>query len=260
MPQRLLRNLTCLFALCVPFLAHGQTARFTGQVTDQQGAAVPNADVEVIDHETGKSLSATTDKSGDYTVPFLPAGKYQVVVKATGFAPSVNNDIAVAVGQAFVLNIQLAVEGTTSNVEVTGNSEVTQVNTENAEMSGTITGTEVAGILLNGRNYSQFLALAPGVSNQTGQDEARVGMAGSVSYAIKRRTNRVQRFSRGRFRDAERRHQQRPHLSHCYAQHRRHSGDQGSHPPTMAHSIRAPRRHKHCHHQVGHGSLSRQSV
>jgi hypothetical protein len=66
---------------------------------------------------------------------------------------------------------------------VTANA-VTQVHIDNAEISGTITGREVTGLQLNGRNFSQLIALAPGVSNQTGQDEAKVGMAGSVSYSV----------------------------------------------------------------------------
>ena len=185
MTQRLLRNLTCLLFLCAPILAFGQTARFTGQVTDPQGAAVPNADVQVINEETSSKFTTKTNENGAYTVPYLPAGHYQIVVTVPGFTTSLKGGITLGVGQAFVLNVQLVVEGSTSNVTVEGGaSSVAQVNTENAEVSGTITGKEVSGIQLNGRNFSQLIALAPGVSNQTGQDEARVGMAGSVSYSV----------------------------------------------------------------------------
>jgi TonB-dependent Receptor Plug Domain len=55
---------------------------------------------------------------------------------------------------------------------------------ETAEISANITGKEVSNIQLNGRNFTQLIALTPGVSNQTPQDEARVGMAGSVSYSV----------------------------------------------------------------------------
>jgi len=80
-----------------------------------------------------------------------------------------------------------AAEQTT--VSVNAGNPVTELNTENAEVSGTITGKEVQGIQLNGRNFSQLIALAPGVSNQTQQDEARVGMAGgedkgSLTYEL----------------------------------------------------------------------------
>ena len=61
---------------------------------------------------------------------------------------------------------------------------VGQVETESATVSGTITQKEVVSIGLNGRNFTQLIALAPGVSNQTGQDEAKVGVVGSVKYSV----------------------------------------------------------------------------
>jgi len=154
-------------------------------VTDPQGAAVPNADVQIINEETSTKFTAKTDGNGTYAVPYLPAGRYQIVVKVPGFTTSVNGGIALGAGQAFIYNIQLGIESAQATVNVEGGaSSVTQVNTENAEVSGTITGKEVVELQLNGRNFSQFIALAPGVSNQTSQDEARVGMAGSVSYSV----------------------------------------------------------------------------
>jgi hypothetical protein len=63
-------------------------------------------------------------------------------------------------------------------------SGVGQVETESSTVSGTITQKEVVSIGLNGRNFTQLIALAPGVSNQTGQDEAKVGVVGSVKYSV----------------------------------------------------------------------------
>src|SRR5260370_22270982 len=56
--------------------------------------------------------------------------------------------------------------------------------TESAAVSGTITEKEVVSIGLNGRNFTQLIALARGVSNQTGEDEAKVGVVGSVKYSV----------------------------------------------------------------------------
>ncbi len=67
------------------------------------------------------------------------------------------------------------------NVEAGGTGKV---ETETAAVSGTITQKEVVSIGLNGRNFTQLIALAPGVSNQTGQDEAKVGVVGSVKYSV----------------------------------------------------------------------------
>ncbi len=96
--------------------------------------------------------------------------------------------IELNVGEAHIFNLQLGVAGEQTSVSVNA-SAVTQVHTESNEISGTITGKEVTGLQLNGRNFSQLIALAPGVSNQTSQDEAKVGMAGSGVLQRQRRTH-----------------------------------------------------------------------
>src|ERR1700755_1473047 len=60
----------------------------------------------------------------------------------------------------------------------------TVVETDTASISTTLAGKEVTGYGLNGRNFSQLITMAPGVSNQTGQDEAKVGVAGSAKFSV----------------------------------------------------------------------------
>ncbi len=162
---------------------HAQTARFFGQVTDSQNASVPNAEVEVTNLDSGTVVHTTTDVSGEYTVPYLQAGRYRVVVQAPGFSVS-PHDVTLGMAQAYLFNVQLAVGGEQTTVNVQSGSETTEIHLESNEISGSITGKEVAAIQLNGRNFTQLIALAPGVSNQTQQDEAKVGMAGSVAYSV----------------------------------------------------------------------------
>ena len=178
-PSYLLFFFSFLFALPT----YAQTARFFGQVTDSQNASIPNADVEVTNLDSGVVVHTTTDASGSYSVPYLTAGRYRVVVQAPGFGVS-PHDVSLGMGQAFLFNIQLTVGGEQTTVNVQAGSELTEIHLESNEMSGTITGKEVAAIQLNGRNFTQLIALAPGVSNQTQQDEAKVGMAGSVAYSV----------------------------------------------------------------------------
>lgn len=185
MLRSIFRITVSVFILGTALLAYGQTARFSGQVTDQQSAAIPNAEVHVFDLDTSSETNAKTDETGNYVVPFLQPGRYRVEVSAPGFNTVVSDNILLGVGQAHILNIQLGVASTTSNVTVEGGAaSVAQVETANAEVSGTITGAEVSGLQLNGRNFTQLIALVPGVSNQTQQDEARVGAIGSVAYSV----------------------------------------------------------------------------
>jgi hypothetical protein len=185
MHRFLVNALIFVLFLAATATVFGQTARFSGQVTDPQGAAIANAQIRIFNLDTLDKTSTKSDAQGNYVAPYLPAGHYRIEAQAPGFSVATSNSIDLSVGEAHIFNIQLGVAGEQSNVTVEGGaSEVTQVETQNAEVSGTITGKEVAELQLNGRNFSQLIALAPGVSNQTQQDEARVGMAGSVSYSV----------------------------------------------------------------------------
>jgi hypothetical protein len=175
--------MTVLVCLLVCPAARAQTARFSGQVTDPQGAAIPHAQVQVLNLDTHVRLTTQTEELGQFSVPYLPAGQYVIEVHACGFNTAVSNSITLEVGQAYVYNVQLTVGTQQTEVRVTA-STVTQVQTENAEVTGTVTGKEVTSIGLNGRNFTQFIDLVAGVSNQTQQDEAKVGMAGSVAYSV----------------------------------------------------------------------------
>jgi len=73
--------------------------------------------------------------------------------------------------------------GESTQVNVEG-QKVSQVETETSQIVGQITEKELVSLGLNGRNFTQLIALTPGVSNQTGQDEAKVGITGSVRYSV----------------------------------------------------------------------------
>ena len=182
----LMRYWTCVCLLLFTSLgAYAQNARFSGHVTDPSGAGIPDAVVKVVNQDTGVVLSAKTDSKGDYTVPYLTAGHYQIIIQAPGFNQSVRT-VLLQMGQAAINDVQLGVASVQTDVAVEGGaaSSTAQVDTQDAEISGTIIGKEVQGLQLNGRNFTQLIALVPGVSNQTQQDEARVGLRGSVSYSV----------------------------------------------------------------------------
>ena len=171
----------CLLGATLPGL--GQTGQVSGQVTDPQGAAVANADVHVINQDTLLKIDAKTDAAGAYTAPYLPPGRYQVTIEAPGFTPFISQDVTLTAGKAETVSAQLAVIGVKEEVNIQSGGAA-QIETEKAELSGTITQKEVTTYGLNGRNFSQLIALAPGVSNQTGQDEGKVGVVGSVKYSV----------------------------------------------------------------------------
>lgn len=159
-------------------------ATISGTVTDQTQAVVTGSGAKATLSSTdGVKLDAPIDEKGVYTFTALNPGTYTLTVTAPNFSPKVLDNIAVTAGLELTLDVSLepAGEKTEVNVESGG---VGTVETESASVSGTITQKEVVSIGLNGRNFTQLIALAPGVSNQTGQDEAKVGVVGSVKYSV----------------------------------------------------------------------------
>jgi carboxypeptidase family protein len=173
-----------MVALGLPLASHAQdTGYISGTVTDKSGAAVAGA--EVLINNLGGSLTrtTTTNTDGAYVVAGLPGGVYNLVITAKGFQKYSATKVVLAVAQKIRIDVQLIVGGVTEVVEVTGES-VAQVETTSSDLSGTVTGKQIAQLQLNGRNFTQLATIVPGVSNQTGQDEGQVGVYGSVAFSF----------------------------------------------------------------------------
>jgi hypothetical protein len=160
----------------------GTTASIGGTVTDPTGAVLADATV-TVSNSSGVRVSATSNALGVYSVTGLPPGSYDVSISAPKFKTFQTAGVTLAAGDVLPLNAALEAAGEKTEVNVEA-SNAAQVQTENAEVAGTITQTEVATLQLNGRNFTQLITLTPGVSNQTGQDEAKVGVQGSVKYSV----------------------------------------------------------------------------
>jgi hypothetical protein len=164
------------------FAQSSDTGAISGTVLDASSAAVTGATVAVT-NGAGITRTATTDEKGDYQILGLPPGKFSISITASGFQDSKVAEVIVAPTQTSRGDATMIPAGVSTSVNVEGQT-VTQVETENAQIAGTLTEKEITTVGLNGRNFTQLIALAPGVSNQTGQDEALVGVKGSVNYSV----------------------------------------------------------------------------
>src|SRR5580700_7114634 len=159
-----------------------KTGTLVGNVHDSSGAAIPGATV-TITNEKGVARTASTDEQGEFKVEGLAAGIYKVSIAAQGFKVFEASSVVLGPNQTARADANLEIAAATASVNVEA-GKVTQIETENPAISGTITEEEVTSLGLNGRNFTQLITLAPGVSNQTSQDEALVGMKGSVKYSV----------------------------------------------------------------------------
>jgi len=179
----LLLCLVVLFSSSVP-VALGQNVKGSvrGTVTDEQGAAVPDAEVTISDSSTGFSRSAKTGSDGVYNFPDLPLGTFQIRATHAGFKVSEKVGVVVHASDSLVFNIALSVG--TINESVTVEANAIQVETTNGELAGLINGEQVTELPLNGRNYMQLVLSVPGVAAGEGFSSLGKGLKGGSDLSI----------------------------------------------------------------------------
>ena len=172
------------FALCSPARCFAQqSSAISGQVTDPTGGAIPNAQVTLTKSGQGTIFKATTNSAGEYSVPALEAGTYDLQVSAPGFEKFQATGIVLRVARAERVDTKLTVGAVTAEVSVSG-SDLGAIQTSSPEISFTITAKQISQLVLNGRNFTQLVTLSPGVISQTGSDEGLTGVAGSIEYSM----------------------------------------------------------------------------
>ena len=173
-----------LLTLCIPCASYAQdTGYISGTVMDKSAAAVAGA--EVVLTNTAGSLTRTTTSNGDgaYVIAGLPGDTYNLSVSAKGFQKYTAQKIKLDIAEKARVDVQLTVGAMSEEITVTGEN-IAQVETESSALSSTITGKQIEQLELNGRNFTQLVTLAPGVVNQTGYDDGKVGVYGNVSYSM----------------------------------------------------------------------------
>src|SRR6059058_5218786 len=149
---------------CMVF-AQTSAATILGVVKDTTGALIPGATITVKHTETGLTRTAISSETGDYNVPLLPVGAYELTTAMPGFKQDVRQGINLIVGQEAVINLTLEVGAAAEQVTVT--EEAPLVNTTLSSTSGLITERQIKELPLNGRSFDQLLALNAGVVNNT---------------------------------------------------------------------------------------------
>jgi hypothetical protein len=157
------RLLGLLFAVVLfASFVSAQTFRgaINGTVTDPTGAVVAGAAVKAIDVGTGIVHSMTTTTDGVFSFQDLPLGTYRIMVTAKGFREITVENVAVMAGQVYTLPVKLAMGQETTAVEVS--AAAVAVDTTTVTQSNTIPSSAVQDVPLNGRDFSQLIAVAPG--------------------------------------------------------------------------------------------------
>ena len=168
-----------LLGLLAACIAYGQirSATVTGTVTDPAGAVVQGAEVVVTNSDTGITDTTKSTGAGQYTVPYLPAGTYTVVVSMPGFAPYRQTGVAMATGRTVRVDVSLKVAAVGTTVEV--QSQSMQIQTDSTTLQSAISSSMI-DILPNPTSNPMYYAfLQPGVvARSGGTDTTNTGSFG----------------------------------------------------------------------------------
>ena len=131
-----------------------------GSIHDATGAALPNAAVTVTNVNTGIVVKTATNGLGDYELPSLRVGVYNIEASAPGFAPAEAKNITVSIGGRQRIDLTLKVGAGATTIEV---SDVSlQIETETSERGQSVSGYQTEALPLVSRNFSDLLGLVTG--------------------------------------------------------------------------------------------------
>ena len=161
-----LRHAAILLGLVlgVSFQAFAQEATMVGTVTDPSGSVIANAKITAKNAETGLAHTITTNDAGQYVLPDIHIGHYDVKAEATGFKAAEQKGIVLQVGDRARVDFQMQVGGATETITV--EAAPIRVQADSGEVSNVITDLQVSQIAVNGRSVYQLAQLTPGASSQ----------------------------------------------------------------------------------------------
>jgi len=157
--------IAALLLSALPVAPQETRGQILGRVVDQSGAVVVGVTVQAVNTATNVRTTAATNQSGDYVLPFLIPGVYNVSVEMPGFKKFVQEGISVQVNDKVTLNVTLEVGSTTETVRVV--SDAPLVDTSTASMGQVVDNRRILELPLKDGNPIMLSSLAPGVLNLT---------------------------------------------------------------------------------------------
>ena len=144
------------------FAQAGASTGLMGRVTDSSGAAVPGVAVTLSNVETGSARTVTTSSTGDWEARLLTPGSYRITFELMGFKTLRREGITVSTAEMATVNVVLEIGALTESVDVVGNAEM--VSSGSMTVSRTLDPKELDALPTSARNFTQLLAIEPGVS------------------------------------------------------------------------------------------------
>src|ERR1700680_4018484 len=165
--KRILGILVALSLLAVAGNAQTFRGAIKGTVTDPSGAVVAGASVKATNTGTSVAQTSTTTGDGEFSFQDLPLGTYKIEVLATGFRPATFDNVSVTAGSAYTLPVKLSA-GSAGTTVVEVSAAALTLDTTTATQDNILPTEAVQDVPMNGRDFSQFIAVQPGYGGYSG--------------------------------------------------------------------------------------------
>jgi len=159
----------------------GQETRgaFTGRVKDSSGGVVPGAEVEALHLATGTKTATTVNDTGNYLIPYLSSGAYQITITRAGFKRYVREKVELRLGETLTLDVTLEVGGVAESITVTDTAPI--FDKTSASLATVIDTRALEELPIREGTVAELATLAPGVMYGTHIRLAKPGMTGGIS-------------------------------------------------------------------------------
>ena len=158
--------------------AQATTGVIRGRVTDDANAPVAAAQITLRNLETNVTRTVRTSDRGIYAAPLLPLGRYEVSVRAIGFAATSRRDLVLRVGQALDISFKVSRQAVELAAVKVSDRQAGAVNTTRSDATTTFSEEIVKGLPNNGRNFLALALLTPNVATSQGPDGDVISVAG----------------------------------------------------------------------------------
>jgi hypothetical protein len=147
---------------------HAQNFRgaINGTVSDPSGAVLPGASVVLVSDATGVSYKAVSSSAGEFEFAGLPIGSYTVTIDASGFKTEKVAGVPVSAGATYTLPVKLSITSTAQTVEVSASALA--LDTTSTVQTMDIPSQTVQDMPMNGRDFTQMIAVTPGYAGYSG--------------------------------------------------------------------------------------------
>jgi hypothetical protein len=159
------------------------TGSITGTIKDPSGGVVPGVVMTATNPATGVQAKTMSDDKGFYSFPSLAVGRYDIKADSAGFQELTRRGMVIDANSALQIDLILAMADKVDQVTVSESAGELQLDTVSTQMGEVVTGSKMTAVMLNGRSFTDLLALQPGIVPISTQTPDSIVMAGA-SVAI----------------------------------------------------------------------------